>query len=227
MNWTSSGQKRWVLIAVIGWLAVLGFIGFEYMKAADWHWQSSEDHEKNANASDVFDSLKRVEYREVSPDGARTALQYQMKFRPDLYQDYYRDYYPNQSIIAVANHKDNTEQYLFTGDDWTGDPHWIGNDYVFFTAHCGTDCESIYLVNVGSKETLFAIAGWDVSSQDIWETTFRDWFGKTFTFAGMVSGVRSATINNKTYLIFSRESGNDRPLTEKRFLFTGTALKEL
>ncbi len=227
MNWIGSGQRCWILIAIIGLITLLAFIGFEYVKAIDWHWQSNEDHEKSAYARDALDSLKRVEYREVSPDGARSALRYQMKFRPDLYQGYYLDYYPNQSIIAVADHENKTEQYLFIGDDWTGDPHWIGNDHVFFTARCGTDCKSIYLVNGGSKETRFAVVSWGVSPQDIWETTFQDWFGKTFTFTGMVSDVRSETLNGKTYLIFARDSGNARPLPEKRFLFTSAALKEL
>lgn len=172
-------------------------------------------------------SFKTLEYKELSPNKSHEVLVYRMRFDPLLYDDYYKEYFPNQKIIVVRNLDSQREDVVFTGEERTNDPHWLGNKHMFFTSYCGTGCKGIYLVHALSKETRQGVWAYMYDEQkNAWETHFNDWFGQKFILDGMTSKVKSEVVNGQTYLIFEMSGGNSEFLGEKRFIFTGEKLIE-
>ena len=82
-------------------------------------------------------------------------------------------------------------------------------------------------MDVSNKETRQGVLSYMISKENkpIY-THFKDWFDREFKFNGWVDEIRSDTIGNKTYLIFYMRDGKSKSIGQKRFLFTGTALKE-
>lgn len=171
--------------------------------------------------------LKEVGYEEISPDKLQKAIEYKMSFDPQLYDDYYNDFFLNQKIISVKNIKTDREDYVFTGEERTGDPHWLNNEYIFFTSYCGTSCQGLYLVEVGSRESQLAVISYIFEGNGPWMTHFKDWFGGEFVFDGLVDDIASLTVGDKSYLIFKMKDANKNPLGEERLLFMGKSLKKL
>ncbi len=171
--------------------------------------------------------LKEIGYEEISPDNLQKAIEYKMSFDPQLYDDYYNDFFLNQKIISVKNIRTDKEDYVFTGEDRTGDPHWLGNDKIFFTSYCGTACQGLYLVDVGNKESELAVISYIFDGEGPWRTHFKDWFGEAFIFEGLIDKITSSTVGGKSYLIFKMKDVNKKPLAEEHFLFTGKSLKKL
>ena len=118
------------------------------------------------------------------------------------------------------------EDYIFTGSR-IGEPKWLGNEHVFFTSYCGSSCQGIYLVDVFNKETEQGVLSYMTSGDDepVY-TYFQDWFGHEFKLNGWVEEIRSETVDNKTYLIFNMRDDEQKSIGQKKFLFTGKALKE-
>lgn len=172
-------------------------------------------------------SLKTLEYKELSPDKSHEALVYQMRFDPLLYDDYYKEYFPNQKIIIVRDLDSQKEDVVFTGEERTNNPHWLGNEYIFFTSYCGTGCKGIYLVNTLNKETRQGVWAYMYDEQkNAWGTHVNDWFSQKFVLDGMISKVKSEVVGGQAYLIFEMDDNNGNFLGEKRFIFTGDGLKE-
>ena len=171
--------------------------------------------------------LKEIGYEEISPDNLQKAIEYKMSFDPQLYDDYYNDFFLNQKIISVKNIRTDKEDYVFTGEDRTGDPHWLGNDKIFFTTYCGTACQGLYLVDTGNKESELAVISYVFDGDGPWMTHFKDWFGEEFLFKGLVDEITSMTAGDKSYLIFKMKDVNKNPLAEERFLFMGKSLIRL
>lgn len=170
------------------------------------------------------EKLRQLRYAEVSPDKVKNIFIYKLIFNKGLYKDYY-DYLESQNIIALEDVKTKHEKYLFIGEERTGDPHWLGNDHVFFTTRCGTDCQGLYLLDTRDQEAKLGVLSY-MSDKGFWETVFQDWFGQKFRFPGLVTEVKSETLNAKSYLILQMIDDNEVSLGEKRFLFTDTALIE-
>ena len=169
--------------------------------------------------------LRDLEYEEVSPDGLNKVILYNFSFDSSIFRDYYKDYFDNDTVVSVRDIENETERYIFTGSR-IGLPKWIGNEYVFFTSYCGSGCQGIYLVNVFNKETRQGVLGYTAREGNKTQTYFTDWFDHDFKFEGWVDEIRSDTISNKTYLIFYMRDDNKKVIGQKRFLFTGEALKE-
>lgn len=181
--------------------------------------------EEKANNSDR--KLKKIKYEELSPDGAQKVIKYKMVFDEQLYDDYYNEFFINQKIIAVEDIKTSKEYYVFTGEERTGDPHWLGDDYIFFTTNCGTSCQGLYLVDVRNKESELAVISYVFNGDGLWMTHFKDWFGEKFIFKGLVDKITSLTVGDESYLILKMKDINKNPLGEERLLFTGDSLKDV
>lgn len=179
-----------------------------------------------------YESKMRVEERkrihtEVSPDGTRNVVLYEMPFTGEGDLDY-RNYLSGQHLYSVEDLSltSNWEFYVFVGDYKSGYPQWLNNDYVFFTDGCGSGCRALYLVNTLNKEVRSAVIETDVLSKEKFETRFHDWFDHDYRFSGWSKNIRSVFIDDKAYLIFQMWD-NNQPLDEKRFLFTGNSLELL
>lgn len=230
MNLRDNFSKYFLLsiFALIPTVAIL-FFTLGYFKKYE---QQLEQNKKQilgaiSKTATSQNTLKSLQYKELSPDKSQEIIVYKLKFDPALYNDYYRDYFPNNTVIAVRNIKTQDEDYLFTGEERTGNPHWLGNNNVFFTAYCGTSCQGIYLIDVRDKETYTGVLSYISSDKKgAWQTHFKDWFGQEFVFAGLVDKIRSEMIDSDIYLIFKMQDDEGNSVGEKRFLFTGKKLVE-
>lgn len=172
--------------------------------------------------------MKEIEYEELSPDQSRKAVLYKMLFDSNLYNGYYNDYFYNKMIVAAVDIEGQREYYVFTGEERTGNPHWLGNNYVFFTTYCGTACKGLYLIDIRNKETLLTTLSYIFSyEKGAYDTHLRDWFGQEFVFEGIVEEIRSETVGDNVYLIFKMKNNQGHYLYEKQFLFTGNSLEAL
>lgn len=163
MNWIVS-LRRYVGIAFLLLLSfVLGGLVYGGIGSSDRIKESSSPANQVGtvlgNAEEITEvpvrKLKEIEYEELSPDRAQKAIEYKMIFNEQLYDDYYNGFFVNQKIIAVEDIKTGTEYYVFTGEERTGNPHWLGNNNLFFYTHRGTSCRGVYLVDARDKETQF------------------------------------------------------------------------
>lgn len=161
---------------------------------------------------------------EISPDGTRQIILYEKPFAGSGELDY-RNYLSNQYLFTVKELDNGREHDVFAGDYKVGYPHWLDNNFIFFTAGCGTGCRGIYLVDTRSKESYQGTITTTPISQDGFKTHFHDWFDQEFKFVGWGKNIRSVYLNGKAYLIFEMWN-NKQYIGEKRFLFTGDSLKE-
>lgn len=187
---------------------------------------SPRNQEEVKLAEVKFKSLRQLTYEELSPDTLNNIISYNFTFNTSVYGDYYKDYFNNDIVISVQDMEDDTENYVFTGSR-IGEPKWLGNEHVFFTSYCGSSCQGIYLVNVFNKETKQGVLSYMFSEQNKTSyIVFKDWFGHTFKFKGLVDEIKSDTIGDKIYLIFYMRDDEQKSIGQKRFLFTGKILEE-
>lgn len=171
--------------------------------------------------------LRELDYEENSPNRERKILRYQIKnYSENLYSNYF-GYLDSKVFLALAELDEEREKYIFVGEERTGDPHWLGNDYIFFATHCGTSCQGLYLVDVRNKESQLAVISYYFQDDGPWMTHFKDWFGEEFIFKGLVDKITSLAAGDESYLIFKMEDVNKNPLGEERLLFTGDSLKDV
>lgn len=184
------------------------------------------------NLKEDVDDEKHIEKtlvsQEFSPDNSDKVILYMQEFNPKRFTDYYKDYFPNKAIISVEHQESLVKRTIFTGEERIGNPHWLGNDYIFFTTYCGTSCKGVYLINVRSKETNLAVLSFMMPTQEQegWYTHFRDWFDKEFKFSGLPKDIYAEMQDGKPYLIFEMEDDKNNILGKKQLLFTGNSLKE-
>lgn len=171
-------------------------------------------------------TLKTIGFEKLSPDGLNKIIKYSKIFDENFYKGYYGEYFDNDTIISVMDVESNKENYIFTGNR-IGDPHWLGNEHIFFTSYCGTSCQGIYLVDIFNKETRLGVLSYmhQKENKNIY-TNFQDWFGHDFNFNGWINEIKSEIVDDKTYLIFEMQNDEGKSIGVKRFLFTGTTLKE-
>lgn len=170
---------------------------------------------------------KKETYQELSPDGSRKISRYLIKNNPDLFANNYVTYFDNNIIISITKNIGDIEReyYIFVGEERTGDPHWLGNNYVFFTSHCGSSCQGLTLLNVETGQRWLAVLAYSSYNNAQKTTYFHDWFKKDFEFNGFVQKIHATLEKNQPYLILDILNDNGIEAGEKRFLFTGTSLK--
>lgn len=221
-----------VLLMPLLWTVAIGVT----VRLSKPRWRSEMEEDTILGAiQEAFDDLelrraeekmKEIEYEEFSPDRSKKIILYKMVFNRDLYSGYYNDYFYNSVVVAAVDIEDRREYYVFTGEERTGNPHWLGNNHVFFTTHCGTACKGVYLVDTGDRETRLAVWGYTFSKEKgSWETHFTDWFDQKFSFDGLVDELKSEVAGNEVYLIFKMRDDQGKPLYDKQFLFTESGLE--
>jgi len=179
------------------------------------------------DAPKQLDRIKREEtYQELSPDRSKKISRYEISNDPSLFANSYVTYLDNNIIIAVTNNFGDTqrESYLFVGEYRTGEPHWLGNGYVFFTSHCGSSCRGLSLLDVRTGQRWSAVLSFLSIDRNRPITHFYDWFKQDFEFNGGVKKIRGVFEDNRPYLIFDMENDRGVETGEKRFLFTGSSL---
>ncbi|MDO8570204.1 MAG: hypothetical protein Q7R97_01295 [Candidatus Daviesbacteria bacterium] len=224
MNLKGDFQKKLAIVIVFIVFACLNFfLGF-YLKGQIDHKISRFNFTKEVSLkTQNTNSLTKV-HSEVSPDGLKEIILYEKSFTGNT-QEEYHNYLANQHIFAVREFDPWNENEIFLGDEMVGYPHWLGNDFIFFTTRCGTGCRGLELVNIHSKESKGAVITTTPISKDGYETNFRDWFGHEYQFSGSDKNLRSVYLNGKVYLIFEMWN-NNQSIGEKKFLFTGNLLEE-
>lgn len=167
---------------------------------------------------------KNASFEELSPDGLKKVAAYNQEFDPIFFENY--SSIATDTTVMIAGSKDDflDRKIVYTGDKWEGEPHWLGNDHLFFSARCGTSCSGLYLVDVRTRKTLLGTVSSMFRENGDWYTTFQDWFGKKIEFPGFVKSMHAEETEDKTYLVLETEDEDEQPLDEKRFLFTGNAL---
>lgn len=234
MNLKGNFRKYKIIIFILPLLILLTIVLTNERTLRKPKWDLEEKNEAVMGAiEEVLDNrearkVKDIEHEEFSPNQLKKVVVYKMTFDPELYNDYYEDYFYNRKIIAVRDIKSRREEYIFTGEERTGDPHWLGNNYVFFTTYCGTACRGLYLVDTRNKETWLAVLDHTFSyKKDVYDTHFKDWFGQEFVSEGLIDEIKSEMVDDKAYLIFKMKNNQGDFTYEKRFLFTGGELKEV
>ncbi len=160
--------------------------------------------------------VKDVVYEEVSPSGDHVLILYEVPDNPE-----------DQEFVVIKNKASKVEEYIYFLNYRDGIPKWLGNDFIYFTTYCGTSCQGLDLVDVNSKQTYNGVLSYMVLDEKRGPyTIFKDWFGHEFTFNDLVDYITSETVRDKAYLVFKMENEKGKALGQKRFLFTGKALKE-
>jgi hypothetical protein len=171
-------------------------------------------------------SLREPDYEETSPDRQNRIIRYKIKdYNENLYSNYH-GYLDSNVLIALASLEEEREKYIFVGEERTGDPHWLGNDYIFFTTYCGTSCQGIYLIDTRNKESELGVISY-LFEGERWVTHFRDWFGGEFVFEGLLDEVRSEMNGLSPVLIFNMKDDRGNFLGERKMLFMGKSLKSI
>lgn len=186
-----------------------------------------DETEQSEHKPDEKKVERKPVHQEVSPDGERRIVMYEVPFTGEGDLDY-RNYLNNQYFYSVEDisFTSGRETYVFVNDYKGGYPHWLDNEYIFFTSGCGTGCRGMYLVNTRTRESRQAVVFTNPLGAESFETQFHDWFGQDFKFSGWSKNIRASFLEGKAYLVFQMWN-NDRPMGEKRFLFTGESLEAL
>lgn len=199
----------------MNWKAKLAlFLTFLFVFAISVNWLKLQNKTKE---------LKLVS-SETSPNGVKEILLYETPFNGRNKLDY-QNYLSNQYLFSIRELNSKREKYVFVNDYKSGNPHWLGNEHIFFTGGCGTGCQGLYLVNINSKESHTGVLTVTPLTKNSFQTNFRDWFGQEFKFPGWPKYIKSTPVGDKTYLVFQMEN-NGQLIGEKKFLFSGSALRE-
>lgn len=170
--------------------------------------------------------IRERSFEELSPDGQKRIIRYEVNYVPELFSENYTTYLDNKIVIAVINNIGDVEReyFVFNGEERTGDPHWLGNRYIFFTAYCGTACQRLTLLDTQSKQTREAMISYWSKENNKQKTYFNTWFDQAFEFFGFVDKIYAEMVDNKPYLVFNISNDDGVESGQKRFLFTGNSL---
>ena len=130
----SSYQNKFLVFISFGNFILLLVILFFLHK--NWQYIYIPEKERNNQKETQLSQgiVKDAEYQETSPDGGKELMQYEIPDNPE-----------NQYFVAVKDKASKIENYIFASESRDGFPHWLGNEYIYFTIHCGSSCEGIDL----------------------------------------------------------------------------------
>ena len=188
-------------------------------------WNKSESNNKIPTQLEP-EVVRESTFEELSPDGQKKVIRYEVGYLPQLFSENYTTYLDNNITIAVINNIGDVEReyFVFNGEERTGNPHWLGNRYVFFTAYCGTACQGLTLLDTQSKQSWKAMISHWSRENDKQKTYFSTWFNQGFEFFGLVDKIYAEMVGNKPYLVFDINNDSGIESGQKRFLFTGNSL---
>jgi|GEM_PF-6114146 len=206
------------------WLSIF-IISFPYLyeerKANEISYFVDEPGQKNQETLD-----RENTYEELSPNGDRKVVRYKLNYQLGLFSGSDTTYFDNNIVLALIENVGDMEreQFLFVGEERTGDPHWLGNKYIFFEAHCGTSCQGLTLLDTQNRQVWKGMLGYYAGKSERPRTNFSGWFDQDFEFEGFVNQIQADIVDNKPYLIFDMRNDQEVESGQKRFLFTGNKL---
>lgn len=160
----------------------------------------------------VYYNNKPLRSLALSPSGALAAFFYSPASQSS-----------DELALVLLERKDNTTREIyhtkFASWDVTSDLHWLGENYLFFLRHCGTSCQGITLLDVGTGETTNATLSYSSYTDQSASTHFEDWFGQEYQMDGFVREVTSQTIDSNRYLVFVLEDEAGKYVGSKSVLF--------
>lgn len=218
---------KWSTVIIVCLLFVfIGLLVINNLEAIEGDQPKIPPRNDSENPQHQTPPTRRKTYEELSLDGSKKITSYELGFNPSLFANNYTTYLDNNVIIAVTNIFPDVEReyYIFIGEDRTGAPHWINNNYVFFTHHCGSSCQGLTLLDVRTGQRWLAVLSFLSNKDGYLETHFHDWFDKDFKFNGSIQKIHGVMEDNLPYLIFDMENEKGVEIGEKRFLFTGNSL---
>jgi len=126
------------------------------------------------------------------------------------------------ALVLLEGKNGTTRQIYhtkFASWDVTSDLHWLGENYLFFLRHCGTSCQGITLLDVGTGETRNATLSYSSFTDQPAFTHFKDWLGQEYRMDGFLREVTSQTINSDPHLVFVLEDVAGKYLGSKSIPF--------
>lgn len=194
-----------------------------------------EERLANENTYDVDefeqDEIQTFErkntFEEVSPDGEKKIIRYELNYLPRLFSDNYKTYLNNKIIISLIENvtsKWERETYIVVDEERIGDPHWLGNKFIFFSAHCGSSCQRWDLLDIETGQRRTAVLSNLPKIDGEFEFRWSDWFGGFHIFDEVLYNLHVEMIGNKPYLIFDSKNTQGVENGQKKFLFTGDSL---
>lgn len=223
-------KKINIAVIIVCILSLVSLMIF-FLYVGWWDMRKTEEIDTDAIISvSSHPELERIStHEEMSPDRQKNIVRYELNEFLQLFGNSYTTYIDNKIIIAVINNLGNVEReyYLFIGEERTGDPHWLGNNYVFFTSYCGTACRGLMLLDVRSGQRWTGVLSYLNVEHGNRKTLFHDWFDKDFEFPGFIKKIHGKFEENIPYLVFDLENEKGVEIGQKRFLFTGYALEEV
>lgn len=165
-------------------------------------------------------------YEELSPNRDRKVIRYKLDYRPELFSKSYTTYLDNNAILAVVKNIGDVEResFLFIGEERTGNPHWLGNRYLFFKAHCGSSCQGLILLDTENRQIWNGVLSYYAGKDESQKTHFSSWFDQDFELDGSIGQIHADIVDNKPYLIFDMKNEQGVEIGQRRFLFTGSKL---
>lgn len=209
------------VVAVIA-ILLLASIALIYL----WEIKSSDITLSNSceNTGNKEATRREKTNEELSPDGSKKVTRYEVSYSPDLFDNNHTTYLDNKVIIAVTRDVGNAEReyYIFTGEERTNDPHWLGSNHVFFKSYCGSSCQGLTLVDINTRQKWQGVISYLPYEES--KTHFSGWFDESFELEGSIDEVYAILEDNKPYLVFDLINENRVESGQKRFLFTGKSL---
>lgn len=214
-----------ILVMSFFWLVVF-IVSFPYIyegKKANGSTFSTDQFEQDKTIT--FERKKTFE--ELSPDGEKKIIRYESDYLPELFSNDYKTYLNNKVIIALVenvNYEWARESYILVGEERTDNPHWLGNKFIFFSAHCGSSCQRWDLLDIETGQRRTAILANIPRSNDEFEFRWSDWFDGFYAFDDILYNPHAEMIDNFPYLIFDSKNTQGVENGQKKFLFKGDAL---
>lgn len=213
-----------IFIASCFWLAIF-IVSFPYLY---------KERRNNENPHFTCESEKKKSealsrentYEELSPNRDRKVIRYKLNYQPQLFSSRYATYFDNNVILAVVENIGDVERerFLFTGEERTSDPHWLGNKYLFFKVHCGSSCQGLVLLDTENRQIWKGVLSYYAGKDESQKTRFSGWFDQNFEFDGSVNQIHANMVDNKPYLIFDMKNEQGVESGQRSFLFTGSKL---
>jgi len=213
-----------IFVASCFWLAIfIVFFPYLYEEKANNEnsYSTCKSEQKNS------ETLNRENtYEELSPDGNRKVIRYKLNYQSELFSKSHTTYLDNNVILAVVENIGDVERerFLFTGEERTSDPHWLGNKYLFFKVHCGSSCQGLVLLDTENRQIWKGALSYYAGKSERSKTRFSGWFDQSFEFEGSVDQIHADMVDNKPYLIFDMKNEQGVESGQKIFLFTGNKL---
>lgn len=173
----------------------------------------------NSEKQVYFDD-KQLQSLELSPSQTQAAFYYNPNETDELKEN------ELSLMIFDLTNKSVKEVFHTVHPSWDvrSDLHWLGNNNIIFSRHCGTSCQGLTMLNTQTEEIKNATLSYMLTSNRPAYTHFEDWFGDHHKVNDFVEKIFTQTTEGKYYLIFNMMKDTGEKSGQEKFLFTGDKL---